>query len=186
MATTVNYFVAADPSWELLQFQKVSLTYDTTLADANVYLPELSTIDGKLVEIQITNIGGGVLTVYPFADVSAVPPVQDTISGATSFQFPATAVFFTLKINQIDSVAIDWAIEQSLTTSVPALAQAGLAAPPYTNYPVGIVAYVLNYDATAKGCAIQKTADSNSNYLDWTVIATESTTDTGGFGQNPA
>jgi hypothetical protein len=183
---TVNYFVQASELPNLLQLQKVSLTYDTTVDDANVYLPELSTIDGKLVEIQITNIGGGVLTVIPFANLAAVPPVQDTISGATSFVFPSNAVFFTLKINLIQGVAIDWSIEQALSTSVPALAQAGLAAAPYTNYPVGIVVYVLDYATSGKGCAIQKTSDSNGTFADWTVIATEDTADTGGFGQNPA
>ena len=139
MAVATNYFVAADPSWELLQFQNVRLTYDTSVTDADVYLPQLSTIVGKEVQIQITNIGGGTVTIIPFADGTAVPPVQDTISGSTSFAFTGDGVFYTLKINQVDSVAVDWAIEQAVTASVATLTQAALATAPYINYPVGIV-----------------------------------------------
>jgi hypothetical protein len=188
MAAATNYYVQASELPNLLQLQNVSLTYDTTLTNANVYLPQLSTIEGNLVQIQITNIGGGTLTVIPFADGGAVPPVQDTISGATSFVFAGNSdpEFYTLKINLIQGVAVDWSIEQSLSVPVLALAKADLAAAPYTNYPVGIVVYVVDYATSGKGCSIQKISDSNGTFADWIVTATESTADTGGFGQVPA
>ena len=186
MAPVTDYYVTADPSWEQLQFQNVRLTYDTSVTNADVYLPQLSTIVGKEVQIQITNIGSGQITIIPFADGAAVPPVQDTISGSTSFAFTGDGTFYTLKINQIDSIAIDWAIEQALTASVANLTQADLAAAPYINYPVGIVVYVVDYATSGNGCSIQKVTDSNDGYKDWVVTATESTADTGGFGQYPA
>lgn len=182
---TIDYYVAVDPSWNLLQLENVYLTYDTTVDDANVYLPQLSTIAGKGVQIQISNIGGGDVNIIPFADALALPPVQDTISGSTGFTFTGNGSFYTLRINQIEGVAIDWAIEQDLSTSVAAINQASLAALPYTNSPIGFVVYVLNYNATGKGCSIKKTTDSNGTFLDWVVTATEATVSTGGFGGNP-
>ena len=124
---TLDYFVAADPSWNLLQLENVSLTYDTTLLDADVYLPQLSTITAKNVQIQINNIGGGIVNLIPFADGAAVPPVQDTISGAESFAFTGTDIFYTLRINSIDGVALSWAIEQPLYLSVATAAFASFS-----------------------------------------------------------
>ena len=182
----LDYYVTADPSWGLLQLENVSLTYDTTLVDADVYLPQLSTITAKNVQIQINNIGGGVVNLIPFADGAAVPPVQDTISGATSFEFTGDGVFYTLRINSIDGVAIDWAIEQALSVSVGAANQASFATPTYVNYPIGFVVYIKNYNATGEGCSVQKTSAAAGTFLDWIVTATELTASTGGFGDTPA
>jgi hypothetical protein len=181
---TVNYFVAADPSWNLLQTQNVYLKYNTAVDDADVYLPELSTFTGLDVQIQVTNSGAGDVTLIPYSEVGP-PAVQNTIGGATSFVVGAN-VTLTLRIRQIDGVGIEWEIEEPVSTSVGALAQAGLATPTYVNYPIGFVVYVLNYNATGEGCSIQKTSVANGTFLDWIVTATELTASTGGFGQNPA
>jgi len=182
---TLDYFVAADPSWNLLQLENVSLTYDTTLLDADVYLPQLSTITAKNVQIQINNIGGGIVNLIPFADGAAVPPVQDTISGATSFEFTGDGVFYTLRINSIDGVALDWAIEQPVSATVATAAQASFATPTYVNYPIGFVVYVLNYNATGKGCSVIKTRITGGDNTDWKITATESGASTGFFGGFP-
>jgi hypothetical protein len=183
MATpTTNYFIVQDPSWSLLQLQNVYLKYDTSVTNAAVRLPQLSTVVGKDVQIQITNVGGGALTVFPFSQAGP-PSIQDTISGGIAFQF--TKETYTLKIKQIDGVAVEWEIEEPVSISVAALNQAGLATPTYVNYPIGFVVYVLDYNATGKGCSIQKTSVANGDYQDWIVTATENTFDTGGFGLNP-
>lgn len=184
MAAPVDYFVTADPSWNLLQTQNVNLKYDTSLLDANVYLPAFSTIDGTDVQIQIANVGGGTVNVIAYSEVGP-PPVQNLIGGATSFSFTGDGLIYTLKIKQIDGVAIEWEIEEPVSSSVLALTQADLATPSYVNLPVGFVVYVLDYDATGKGCSIQKTTAANSNFQDWVVTATEATASTGGFGKNP-
>ena len=92
----------------------------------------------------------------------------------------------TLRIKQIEGIAIEWEIEEPVSTSVAALVQAGLATPTYVNYPIGFVVYVLDYNATGEGCSIQKTSVLNGDFSDWIVTATELTASTGGFGQNPA
>lgn len=184
MAAT-SYFLAADPSWNLLQLQNVNLKYDTSASDADVFLPQLSAVSAVEVQIQIANVGGGTVNLFAYSEVGP-PPVQDTIGGATSFSFTGDGLIYTLKIKQIDGVAIEWEIEEPVSTVAAALAQAGLATPTYVNLPVGFVVYVTNYNATGKGCAIQKTTAANSDFNDWVVIATEATASTGGFGQNPA
>lgn len=184
MAGTVDYFVTADPSWNLLQTQNVYLKYDTSVDNADVYLPELSTFTGLDVQIQVTNSGTGDVTLIAYSEVGP-PVVQNTIGGATSFVVGPN-ITLTLRIKQIDGVGIEWEIEEPVSTSVAALAQADLATPTYVNYPIGFVVYVLDYDATGKGCSIQKTTVANSDFQDWVVTATEATASTGGFGQNPA
>ena len=182
----IDYYVTTNELPNLLQLQYVSLDYDTSLFDADVYLPQLSTIEATLIQLQITNIGGGVVRIIPFSDGAAVPPVQDTISGAETFSFTGTGVFYTLRINSVDGVATEWAIEQPVSTSLPAANQASFATPTFINYPIGFVVYILNYNATGEGCSVQKTSVANSTFLDWIVTATELTASTGGFGANPA
>jgi hypothetical protein len=179
----VDYFVTADPSWNLLQTQNVYLKYNTTIDDADVYLPELSTFTGLDVQIQVTNTGPGDVTLIAYSEAGP-PAVQNTIGGATSFIVGAD-VTLTLRIKQIEGIAIEWEIEEPVSTSVAALAQAGLATPTYVNYPIGFVVYVLDYNATGEGCSIQKTSVANGDFNDWIVTATELTASTGGFGQNP-
>jgi hypothetical protein len=181
---TVNYFVAADPSWNQLQTQNVYLKYDTSVDDADVFLPELSTFTGLDVQIQVTNSGTGDVTLIAYSEVGP-PVVQNTIGGANSF-LVAPGVTLTLRIRQIDGIAIEWEIEEPVSTSVAALAQAALATPAYVNYPIGFVVYVLDYNATGDGCSIQKTSVANGDFNDWIVTATESNASTGGFGANPA
>ena len=184
----IDYYVEADPSWNLLQLENVSLTYDTTIDDADVYLPQLSTITAKNVQIQINNIGGtgGTVNLIPYSDGTAVPPVQDTISGATNFNLTGDNIFITLRINTLDGVATEWAIEQPLTLSVVAANQASFATPTYINYPIGFVVYIANYNATGDGCSCQKTSIAAGAFFDWIITATENNVSTGLFGRNPA
>jgi hypothetical protein len=182
---TTNYFITTNELPNLLQLQYVSLDYDTTINDAAVYLPELSTIEASLIEIQIANIGPGTVTIIPFTQVGP-PAIQNRISGATSFAFTGTGKFYTLRINQVDGVNTEWAIEQPLSISVAAANRATLATPTYINYPIGFQVYVLNYNATAKGCSIEKKSIAAGTFADWIVTGTEATISTGGFGAVPA
>ena len=181
----VDYYVTTNELPNLLQLQYVNLDYDTSVDDADVYLPQLSTIEANLIQIQISNIGGGTVNIIPFTEVGP-PAVQDTISGAETFAFTGNGVFFTLRINTVDGVATEWAIEQPVSLSVAAANQASFATPTYVNYPVGFVVYILDYNATGEGCSCQKTSVAAGTFLDWIVTATELTASTGGFGRNPA
>jgi hypothetical protein len=183
MAAT-SYFLAADPSWNLLQLQNVNLKYDTSLTDADVFLPELSTVSAFEVQIQIANVGGGTVNLFAYSEVGP-PPVQNTIGGAISFSFTGDGLIYTLKIRQIDGVGIEWEIEEPVSSVAAAIAQGDLATPQYVNLPVGFVVYVTDYDGSGKGCSIQKTTATNGDFQDWVVTATEDTTSTGGFGVNP-
>lgn len=179
----VDYFVTADPSWNLLQTQNVYLKYNTAVDDADVYLPELSTFTGLDVQIQVTNSGAGDVTLIPYSEVGP-PAVQNTIGGATSF-IVGPNITLTLRLKQIDGVGIEWEIEEPVSSVAAAIAQADLATPQYVNLPVGFVVYVTDYDGSGKGCSIQKTSVANGDFNDWIVTATELTASTGGFGQNP-
>ena len=180
----VNYYVTTNELPNLLQLQYVSLDYDTSVDDANVYLPQLSTIEATLIQLQISNIGGGIVTIIPFSQVGP-PAIQDTISGAETFAFTGNGKFFTLRINSVDGVATEWAIEQPVSVSVAAANQASFATPTYVNYPIGFVVYILDYNATGEGCSVQKTSTAAGTFADWIVTATELTASTGGFGVNP-
>ena len=181
----ISYYVTTNELPNLLQLQYVSLDYDTAIDDADVYLPQLSTIEATLIQLQISNTGGGVVNIIPFSQVGP-PAVQDTISGAETFAFTGTGTFYTLRINSIDGVATEWAIEQPVSTNIGAANQASFATPTYVNYPIGFVVYILNYNGTGEGCSCQKTSVANSTFADWIVTATELTGSTGGFGANPA
>lgn len=180
----IPYYLTNGDLPNLLQLQNRYLKYDTSVDDADVFLPELSTVTGLDSQIQITNSGSGIVTLKAYSEVGP-PAVQDTIGGATSFVV-AAGVTLTLKIKQIDGLPIEWEIEEPVSAIVAALTQAALATPTYVNYPIGFVVYVTDYAATGKGCSIQKTSVANGDFNDWVVTATESTGDTGGFGQNPA
>ena len=180
----VNYYVTTNELPNLLQLQYVNLDYDTSVDDANVYLPRLSTIQANLIQVQISNIGGGTVTIIPFSQV--LPAIQDTISGAETFAFTGNGTFFTLRINTVDGVATEWAIEQPLTLSVVAANQASFATSTYINYPIGFVVYIANYDGTGDGCSCQKTSIAVGTAADWTITATENNVSTGAFGRNPA
>jgi hypothetical protein len=184
MAAATPYYVATNELSNLLQLQNVYFKYDTSVNDADVFLPELSTVTGLDCQIQITNSGSGLVTLIAYSEVGP-PAIQDTIGGANSFEI-AAGVTLTLRIKQIDGVAIEWQIEEPVSISVAALNQAGLATPTYVNYPIGFVVYVLDYNATGKGCSIQKTSVAAGTFADWIVTATEATASTGGFGANPA
>ena len=181
----VNYYVTANELPNLLQLQYVNLDYDTSVDDANVYLPQLSTIEANLIQVQISNIGGGTVTIIPFSQVGP-PAIQDTISGAETFAFTGSGKFLTLRINTVDGVATEWEIEQPLTLSVVAANQASFATPTYINYPIGFIVYIANYNATGDGCSCQKTSIAAGTFFDWIITATENNASTGLFGRNPA
>ena len=181
----IDYYVTTNELPNLLQLQYVSLDYNTSIDDANVYLPQLSTIEATLIQLQITNIGSGVVNIIPFSEVGP-PAVQNTISGAETFTFTGTGVFYTLRINSVDGVATEWAIEQPVSRKLAAANQASFATPTFINYPIGFVIYILDYNATGEGCSVQKTSVASGTFLDWIVTATELTASTGGFGSNPA
>lgn len=188
---TGTYTLVADPSWALSQLSNVYLTVDASAAPVTINLPELSTVTALNVKIHvIVAVGGNTTTINAYSEVGP-PPVQDTISGGTSFGIYNEGDSCILTINQADGVATSWAVNAVTETpfiggSIAAISQATFALAQYVALPIGWTGYVLDYDGSGFGCAVTKTSVANGDYQDWLVVATEDTASTGGFGQNPA
>ena len=89
------------------------------------------------------------------------------------------------RLELIDSNGQIAASMDLLPVTVAALAQAGLAAAPYTTYPVGKTVLVTDWNATGFGVIIQKFADVANTFADWKVVSTGTKASTGDVGANP-
>lgn len=68
---------------------------------------------------------------------------------------------------------------------VAALNQTTLSALAYDDKSIGATVVVINWNATATGCVLQKIDDTNNNFNDWIVVATDNAVNTGAIGVTP-
>lgn len=84
------------------------------------------------------------------------------------------------------TAAVTARVGQAKPTSIVAAANAAtLATAPYIAMGIGTMKTIVNYNATAKGCTIQKLATAAGTAADWKVIATDDKADTGAIGVTP-
>jgi hypothetical protein len=68
---------------------------------------------------------------------------------------------------------------------VAALNQTTLSGAIYDDKSIGATVVVVDWNATGTGCVLQKIDNTNDDYQDWIVVATDGVADTGAIGVNP-
>lgn len=188
---TGNYNLTPTTEWKNVQFEDIFLECDTTLADVNIYLPALSSLNrfwSNRIHI-LNKVGGNKVNVIAFNNTPPVPPTPlevNFINGVAQVVLQTTGDSCVVGVeDESNWVCSLLGGSAGVPVIAPTLAQAGLATATYTGLAIGTLITVVNYNATGDGCTLVKTTLANGNYTDWVVLATENKASTGGTGANP-
>lgn len=186
MTITGNYTLTANPEWKNVQNQDLFIDCDTTLADVNLTLPSIASLNlfwGIRIHV-LHKAGANKVNIIGFTQVS--PSVTNKISGVASVQLA------TLGDSAIVTVEDGTNWVSALTTGttglpkvVATLAKADLATATYTVLPIGSTLAVVDYAGSGEGMTITRTTLANNTFADWTITATTAKASTNSIGQTP-
>jgi hypothetical protein len=184
---TGNYNLTPTTEWKNVQLEDIFLDCDTTLADVNIFLPELALLNrfwGNRIHI-LNRIGANAVNIIAYTTLLPTP-VTDFINGVSSVTLQSVGDSCVVSVEGENN----WICNLSggsagVPVIAPTLAQAGLATPAYTELGVGTLVAVVDYDATGDGCTLVKTTLANGDHTDWIVLATDLVASSGGIGTNP-
>lgn len=184
---TGNYNLTPTVEWKNVQLEDIFLECDTTLADVNIFLPDLSALNrfwSNRIHI-LNKVGGNSVNVIAFTTLLPAP-VTNLINGVAQATLVSAGDSCVVTVeDETNWVSTASGSSASVPTVVAALTQAALATAPYTALPVGSTVAVVDYAGSGAGCCLIKTTLANGTFADWIVLSTDATLGSGGIGTNP-
>jgi hypothetical protein len=184
---TGNYALVPTADWKNVQYEDVFLSCDTTLADVNISLPPVKSLNGFwATRIHIlSKLGNNKVNILAYTTLIPTP-ISDYINGVASITMDSAG----------DSCIVTVADENNWVCAlaggiagVPELilaaSQVSFINPIYTNLPMGTTLTISDYNTTNASCTLVKKYLSNDNYQDWIIIATTDQLATGKIGDSP-